>query len=334
MSELARIGVSLIPVFALMGALILLDSYKLVAPRSVMFAVAAGIGSALLSLSILSIIARSTNIDLSVYIRYLAPVVEETLKCGYLIFLLRSNRIGFMVDAAIYGFAVGAGFATVENLFYLVQLENVDAIVWMVRGFGTAAVHASTIAMFSVIAKTLADRRDRVSAWVFVPGWFVAVVTHSLYNHFIIAPTTATILLLAALPLIVFLIFDRSERSTKHWLGTGFDADQEMMRMLSTGEYSESHIGQYLESLRSRFPGTVVADMFCLLGLHAELALRAKGILMMREAGITVQPDPEIDAKLDELKYLESNIGKTGLMAIHPLLHTSKRDLWQIRSIR
>ena len=48
--------------------------------------------------------------------------------------------------------------------------------------------------------------------------------------------------------------------------------------MLTTGEISESRIGLYLTSLQSRFPGTVVVDMFCYLRLHTELALRAKGI--------------------------------------------------------
>ena len=34
--------------------------------------------------------------------------------------------------------------------------------------------------------------------------------------------------------------------------------------------------------------------------------------------------------KLEEVRYLEGSIGKTGLLALKPFLHTSTRDLWQM----
>jgi hypothetical protein len=82
--------------------------------------------------------------------------------------------------------------------------------------------------------------------------------------------------------------------------------------------------------VRSRFAPEVLVDMMCLLRLRAELAIRAKGILMMREAGFDAVPDPTLKDRFEELRYLENNIGKTGLLALHPFLHTSTRDLWQL----
>ncbi|MFQ5452991.1 MAG: hypothetical protein ACE5D6_02245, partial [Candidatus Zixiibacteriota bacterium] len=98
----------------------------------------------------------------------------------------------------------------------------------------------------------------------------------------------------------------------------------------------ETRIGIYLESLKNRFPGGVVADMLCLLRINLELALRAKGILLMRETGFRVNSiaDPEITDKFNELKYLEKSIGKTGKLAILPFLQTSSHDLWQIHMLR
>ena len=51
---------------------------------------------------------------------------------------------------------------------------------------------------------------------------------------------------------------------------------------------------------------------------------------MMREAGFDAAPDPNLKATFEELRYLEKSIGKTGLLALHPFLHTSRRDLWQL----
>ncbi|MEE9288941.1 MAG: hypothetical protein V3U69_05055, partial [Bacteroidota bacterium] len=64
--------------------------------------------------------------------------------------------------------------------------------------------------------------------------------------------------------------------------------------------------------------------------IHVELYLRAKGILLMRQTGFETAPDPETRARFEELTFLEKSIGKTGKLAIHPLLHTSSRNLWQL----
>jgi hypothetical protein len=87
--------------------------------------------------------------------------------------------------------------------------------------------------------------------------------------------------------------------------------------------------------VRSRFAPEEIVDMMCLLRLRGELAIRAKGILLMREAGFDAAPppDPSVKAKFAELRYLEKSIGRTGLLALRPFLHTSTRDLWQLNML-
>jgi hypothetical protein len=72
----------------------------------------------------------------------------------------------------------------------------------------------------------------------------------------------------------------------------------------------------------------VVADMFCLMRLELELGIRAKGMLMAREAGLDVALDDELVAGLAEVRYLEKAIGPTGLLALTPLQVSSDRDAW------
>jgi hypothetical protein len=74
----------------------------------------------------------------------------------------------------------------------------------------------------------------------------------------------------------------------------------------------------------------LVADVLCYLRLSTELALRAKGILMMRESGFDVPVDEATRAKFAEMRYLEASIGKTGLLAIQPMRRMSNKDLWQL----
>ncbi len=103
--------------------------------------------------------------------------------------------------------------------------------------------------------------------------------------------------------------------------------------MLMGGEFSQSKIGNYLTTLKDHFDGTIVADMFCLIRIRIELSVRAKGVLMMREAGFEPKPDESLDAKFVELRYLEKAIGKTGLLAIEPIHKWSGQDLWQLNML-
>lgn len=269
------------------------------------------------------------SIDFPIYTRYVAPLVEEALKAMVVWWLMRHNRIGFLVDAAIFGFAVGAGFAIFENLYYLTVFPDLKLGTWIVRGFGTAVMHGGATAIFAVMSHSLLGRYPTRGRLALLPGYLLAVLVHSVFNHFFFTPVINTALVLGLLPLLFLAVFDRSDRSISEWLGAGFDADTELLELINSGEFSVSKVGMYLQSLREKFEGPVVADLLCYLRLHTELSIRAKGLLMMREQGFVSKAGEETRAKLEEMKYLEGSIGVTGKLAIKPFLRMSRKDLWQ-----
>ena len=147
------------------------------------------------------------------------------------------------------------------------------------------------------------------------------------------SPRAATLAVLLVLPPLMIYVFQKSEQAVGNWLGRGFDADTAMLESINSGRFADSPTGRYLETLRQRFQGPVVADLLCYLRLHTELALRAKGVLMMRENGFDVPVDDATRDKFAEMDYLESSIGKTGLLALKPMLHMSHKDLWQLHML-
>jgi RsiW-degrading membrane proteinase PrsW (M82 family) len=319
----------LAPVLLFLVALRVLDSYKLVGAPRVAAAIAAGAATALVSWVPNAIALEWLGLEPVMVRRYLAPAIEEAFKASLLVVAIRADRVGFLVDAALYGFAIGAGFALAENAYYAWAVGTTNLPMWVARGFGTAVLHGATTALVGILSKHLTDRhRSRALRW-FLPGLALAVFVHSLYNHVLVNPLLATSLLLLVLPLLVFAVFERSERATRDWLGTGFDGDVERLEQILNGEIDGTPIGDYLETLRSRFDGPVLADMLCLLRIHLELSLRAKGRLIARAAGLDLPPGPDVQANFAELRYLERAIGPTGMLALHPMLQTSSRDLWQ-----
>jgi RsiW-degrading membrane proteinase PrsW (M82 family) len=319
----------LAPVLCFLGALLYLDSYKLVSLRLVVAVVACGLLAAGASYFANGGLQGVVPLDAEGYSRYAAPLVEELAKALVVIWLVRSNRIGFLVDAAILGFAAGTGFAIVENVWYQHLIPDAGLGTWIVRGFGTAIMHGGTTAIFAVMGLALMERGQR-PAVAFLPGFALAVAVHSGYNHLLVSPRLATLAVIVVLPPLAYFVFQKSEAAVSDWLGGGFDKDAQTLELINSGKLSDSPTGRYLHTLKERFHGPVVADLLCYLRLYTELALRAKGVLMMRESGFEVPIDEATRAKFAEMDYLEGSIGKTGLLALHPLLHMSHKDLWQL----
>lgn len=322
-----------LPVILFLLALVALDSYKLVRLGLVLRLLALGGGVAFICLWVNPLLYELLGWSASRYSNYVAPVVEEGLKGLPIVFALVRRRLGFLVDAAIWGFAIGAGFAAVENIHYFLDLQVLEPALWIVRGFGTALMHGGAVAIAGVISRQLTERLDSHRPDLFLPGLAVAVALHSAFNHFFLSPNASTLLLLLALPAIFLGVFWVSERATQRWLGTGFDTDQQLLQLIYEDRLDESRIGHYLEELKTRFEPRVVADMLCLILVHLELSLKAKAILMMKKAGFEPPKDDSLEPRFAELRYLEGSIGKTGLIALHPIFHMSSRDLWQLHML-
>jgi len=330
---LFRAALGLLPVLCFLSALLFLDSYKLVKLRAVVLVVICGALAAGASYFINGELLDASTIDFATFTRYGAPIVEEFLKALVIVLLVRAHRIGFLVDAAILGFAVGTGFALVENLLYLHLAPDARTGTWIVRGFGTAVMHGGATAIFAILGVAALDRGRKATVRGFLTGFALAVVLHSAFNHFFFSPMLSTVGIVIAMPVLLNLVFQMSEKAVGSWLGKGFDADAETLALINSGQLSDSPVGRYLHSLKDKFQGPIVADILCYLRLHTELALRAKGIMMMRESGFEAPVDQATRDKFTEMRYLEQSIGRTAVRALHPMLHLSHKDLWQLHML-
>jgi protease PrsW len=326
----ARALVGLLPVLVFLATLLWLDSYKLVGGRRVLAIIGAGALVAGACYGVNIALLGALPMDIGVYSRFVAPLVEEALKGLIIVYLVRRHAIGFPADAAIFGFAIGTGFAMIENVYYLGIFRDAHIAVWVVRGFGTAIMHGGATAIFGIVAHTLSEQHQRRGPAEFLPGLLAAAAIHSLYNQFLFAPVYSTLGILLLLPPVIYLVFQHSERVLQRWLAVDFEADTLMLELLNSGALDDSKLGRHLENIRQHFPEAVVADMLCYLRLHTELSMRASATLMLRESGIAPEPDPEVRAMVEEMRFLEKSIGRTGQHALKPFLRLSSRDLWQL----
>ena len=310
-----------------MVALWFMDSFRLVRPSSIALALLYGAGAALGCEALHGWLAPVAGLDATTFSRYVAPVTEEIAKAAFIGLLIARGRVGFLVDAAVQGFAIGTGFAIVENATYLRDFGDAPLMLWAVRGLGTGVLHGATTAMAAIIGKAVADRHPRLRVPI-LAGVALAVLTHSLYNHLLAYPAVAAVVMLVALPIVVVAVFERSEKATREWVGAGLDLDLTLLQLVMSEGFQATRFGSYLRTLPAHFEGVVVADMFCLLRIELELAVQAKAWLIAHEAGLDLPVDDDLLAALAERDHLRQSIGRTGLLALEPLRVTSDRDYW------
>ena len=321
------------PVVIFLSILLAFDSFKLVSYKLVTKVLLLGGMAAVFSLFLNQWLNESLQISFILYVRYAAPFLEEFLKSLVVVFYLRSSKIGFLLDAAIIGFTVGTGFAIIENL-YNYQTSEISLSEWILRGFGTAVMHGVTTAIFALIAKYFIDRYRSTASYLFLPGFVSSVSIHSLYNHLVVPLEILIFIQLIIFPILFWIVFKRTEKAMHHWLEVGLDAEVGLLAYLVSGKISRTKAGEYLEDLKKVFPGEKVADMLCYLRLYLELGIRAKGILLMEQSGFQLSPDDDVREKLDELKFLEDSIGKTGKRAIAAIFRTDPVEIWQIHLLK
>lgn len=321
------------PVMAFLLVLILLDTFRLVPWQRIFGVLLAGAAVGAVGYIVSSSLIRLTGMPYLTFAYNLAPLVEESLKAAVVLWILRTGRAGFLVDSAILGFAVGAGFSVLENLYYLALFGEAPLAVWLIRGFGTAIMHGGCTALFAVAAR--GRLRDPASGLLRAgwPGLVIAVIVHAGFNRAMGWPVPTTAVLLVILPLLLRWIYRLSEGRLRDWVGRGFDRDQELLSLIREGRIGGTPLGRYLGSLRDTFPPETVTDMFCLLRIRAELSIAAKGALLRREHGFAADDDPArmrgTAERLQELRWLENSIGKAGLLALQPLTPCRERAAWQ-----
>ena len=163
-----------------------LDLYSTNHFRDVLLCLAWGILSTQLALLINSGITGLGILPMATVTQRIAPPVEELAKVLIIAYLVFRPRFTYFVDGAIYGFAVGIGFAVVENAFYLTRAGDAALTLAAGRVLSTNLMHGSATAISGIalaLARFQPDRRRR--AGTVLVGLAAAIGLHLAFNGFV-----------------------------------------------------------------------------------------------------------------------------------------------------
>ena len=322
--------IALLPALVFLLVLLHLDSHRLIGHHRLAQVFSFGVGLAGLAYFVNGFALENLGISFTTYSQYGAPFVEEALKALAIVWLFRTDRVGFQIDAAILGFTVGAGFSLLENLFYLYHQSEAHYATWMVRGFGTAIMHGGCTALFGVMAQIMTERHLKMNPFWYLPGLILAILVHSIFNHFPVSPVLSTIVTLLIIPTLLFLLFEKNEVTIHDFLEQDFMLHRKLLKQIEGGDWSGCETGRFLLDLERTFDTSISDHMRTYVHLHTQLVLSAEGVLLAREEGLDIVVEDETHEKIKELHLLEAKIGKAGMRTLNPHLQLSKHEFWLI----
>ena len=341
LAESLHWGVALVPVLVLLGVFIWLDAFALMNAGEVALLLLCGAIGALLAWPASGRLLDTLPIGFSLYSRFVAPWIEEAIKAVIMIILFRMNRIGYKLDAVISGFAIGAGFSVVENIFYLTMYPDYGTGTWLVRGFGTAIMHGTTLAVLAAIAHELAERETREAAadfdfhlYWFVPGYLVAVALHTAFNQFPDRPMVAMMGAVVIAPVVLIAILNFGTAEAQRWLAAEHADHEAQLDALRGGGWPTGPAGQKISALAARLDPESAKRVRRYWELHAWLVAEAEETMIEEAEGDAEFSAPQVRAALAELDGLKQALGRSTFAALQALLPFSRNDYWEVSELR
>jgi protease PrsW len=143
-----------------------------------------------------------------------APVVEETLKGLFLVWLVRRRRqeLDGPTDGIVYAAMVGLGFAMTENIGYYINAlvspvqggAQLLGYTFVLRGVLSPFLHPIFTSMTGIGAAYAASHRHR--GWALPLGWLTAMLLHAMWNGLSIFGLAGT--LVAYVVLLALLVVE------------------------------------------------------------------------------------------------------------------------------
>lgn len=338
--ELVDWATALIPVLLMALLFAWLDVFKLMSPWEMIGCLLLGAVAALIAWPISGRMLDTLPIGYSFYSRIVAPFIEEALKGAALAVLMLTNRIGYKLDAVISGFAIGAGFSVIENIFYLARFPELTTSVWLVRGLGTAVMHGTTTAILAATAHELGERSLRrqggqmFNPLFLIPGYLLASLLHLVFNQFPNHPMEDMIVTLVVAPIILIGVMRFGESETRQWLLEERDAHRRWLEEWKSGGFPSDASGQRIAALAAKLKpeqAALVRD-YCIV--KAELVLAAEEELMDGDRDLDEGQSDRIRAAFARLEEIRQAIGRLGYAALSRRLPFSRNDEWELSELK
>ena len=269
---------------------------------------------------------------------FAAPIYEEILKGLMLLYLFRSAKFTYSVDGALYGFAIGTGFAIFENFSYICSDLPDAVIVATQRIFSANLVHAFSSAALGITLGMFRSRISRQRWHLPAFGLILAIGQHMLFNIFIGRKEIASVLFYTPIIpgiLFIYYIMQRGKKQARAWIKEKLGMDSHVTRSEVALVDSLTEPSDALYPVAERFGVEKARLAEKLLYLQAHIGIKRKALDGCRDEDTTRKSiEAEINKLHADMKKIQREIGTYAMLFVRGLFTNEMVSVWDQMQVK
>jgi len=296
-----------------------LDKYKTGEKWVVGISVLAGLAAYYAATQINPATMRFGWVDYDQMVRFVAPTVEEILKAVILFFLVRRAKFTYFVDGAIYGFAVGIGFAVIENFEYIFGHSDVAMAVAVNRVISTNLMHAAATAVTGIVLGWARFGKPALRLPLYLTGVLPAIALHTGYNNLVTRVTSGLLLVYAifvgagAAGLIILMI-RRGLKEEQGWIQEKLGAADRVEQQEVAAVQNIDRMEPVFKRLTDTFGAETAKRIEQLLVIQARLGIQRKAAEKMSDEKMRLAIQAQIGELRIEMETIRKQIGSYAMV--------------------
>ncbi len=298
-----------------------LDFFKTISRRFLIISALAGL-LAYASAYFINPLFLKLNISTTHIIRFVAPVVEEILKALILIYLVQRRDFAYFVEAAIYGFTIGIGFAIIENYQYLIQHSDIGLALAINRVISTNLVHATASSVAGIFIGFGRFSRKSFRIPTGLLGLTLATILHSFFNNMVTRDFLGAYLIIFAAivgifgGVIIVLTIRKGLRQERTWINETLQDQKGITNRESVAVQNMDQFNRIKRRIQSIF-GKEKADLIeRLLTSQARIGIALKTRTKLEEDKERQRAAEYIEELEISIRRLQLEIGTFGMLYV------------------
>lgn len=267
-------------------------------------------------------------------VRFAAPVLEEIFKALILIYLVRRPNFTYFVDGAIYGFAVGMGFAIFENYQYVLTSADAGLNIAIGRVISTNLMHASASALVGIALGIGRFRRSNKQIPIIIGGLLLAMLLHIGFNNLVTRVGNGMMVLLfgagVGLGAAGFIAYSikRGLAEEKTWIEEKLGMADRVTSNEAAAVQRLGDIKDLLVPLVARFGEEKGRQIERFLVLQARLGILRKTLDMHQEEASKAATRQQMEELRVEMETIRRAVGSYCMMYLRSIFPEGSSPLW------
>jgi RsiW-degrading membrane proteinase PrsW (M82 family) len=272
-------------------------------------------------------------VDSTTLVKFITPWLEEILKALLFIYLIRQINFTYFVDGAIYGFAIGIGFAIVENFEYVLAFQDAALGVAVSRVISTNLIHGAATAITGIAFGFARFYSGIKRILVILSGLAIGILLHLGFNNLVNEVNSSLLLIYAAATgiistLIIFFIIRNGLSQAKNWIHEELGRADKVTSSESQLAQQVGSADKLLAPLEKMFGKSKANEVQKFLLIQARIGIHRKNLEKFQDETMRKTTRAEIESLHEQMNQIRKEVGPYSMAMLRSIFPESENQLW------